>query len=163
MKIKRFNSFINENTSFVDGYEDDDIKKTIKDIFVDLEDIDINCDVSINDSDMDEPNILRVSFSSNIEEKSFNTNLLKDSLPMFLDYLDEIKPEGSDDFYNVSYNYYDLDTKEFYTKYQNDNSSTKGNLTFEDNLPLDIEVAWLIIMVDIIDLDWIKRTGRDEN
>jgi hypothetical protein len=161
MRIKKFNCFINENLSFVDEYEDDDIRKTIDDIFIDLEDININCDVSINDPDMDEPNILRVSFSSTIE--SFNTNLLKDSLPMFLDYLDEIKPDGTDDFYSISYNYYDLDTEEFYTKYQNDNSTNRGNLIFEDNLPLDIEVAWLIIMIDIIDLDWIKRTGRDEN
>ena len=152
MKIKRFNNFINEDLSFVDECEDNDIRKTIEDIFIDLEDIDINCDVSINDPDMDESNILRVSFSSTIEEKSFDTSLLKDSLPMFLDYLDEIKPDGTGDFYNVSYNYYDLE-----------NSSNRGNLMFEDNLPLDIEVTWLIILVDIIDLDWIKRTGRDEN
>jgi hypothetical protein len=146
MKIKRFNSFINENTSFVDGYEDDDIKKTIKDIFVDLEDIDINCDVSINDSDMDEPNVLRVSLSSE-NSTILNTNIFNDSIPMFLDYLDEIKPD-LEDFYEINYSYYDQTSKE---------------IKFQKELPNNIEVTWLVIMVDIIDLDWIKRTGRDEN
>ena len=146
MKIKRFNSFINENTSFVDGYEDDDVGKTIKDIFIDLQDIDINCDVSINDPDMDEQNVLRVSLSSE-NSTILNTNIFNDSIPMFLDYLDEIKPD-LEDFYEINYSYYDQTSKE---------------IKFQKELPNNIEVTWLVIMVDIIDLDWIKRTGRDEN
>ena len=146
MRIKKFKNFINENTSFVDGYEDDDVGKTIKDIFIDLQDIDINCDVSINDPDMDEQNVLRVSLSSE-NSTILNTNIFNDSIPMFLDYLDEIKPD-LEDFYEINYSYYDQTSKE---------------IKFQKELPNNIEVTWLVIMVDIIDLDWIKRTGRDEN
>lgn len=161
MRIKKFIHFINENLSFVDVYDDEEVRNTIKDIFIDLEDSGIGCDISINDPDMDESNILRIIFSDKNDEGSINTSLFKDSIPMLIDYLEEIKPKGTTDFYRVSYNYYNNDTRDLY--YHSDSPKVVNNLSYEDKLPEDADVAWLIVLIDIIDLDWIKKTGRDED
>jgi len=132
MRIKRYKKFINEN-KFID---DESIKSTIKDIFIELEDIDINCDVSIDDPDMDDYILLTVHFSS-VNEKPFDSNIFNDSIPMFKDYLKDIT--NNDDFYIINYFGY----------------SKKYGLFNQKDLPTENDLIWLTI--ELIDKNNRKR------